>query len=287
LYPVRGIRRKNVGEFLLLSLFAPAQCYSGVTLRPTTLVEARSYERWQEVANELAPRAVFDAAHHEDVSFADNLAASRFVLSTSVAEGFGMAFLEPWLAHREVIARRLGSVTQDFERSGVRLNKLYDELPIPGSRSWIADCRAESNRVFDSSWQSVAETFRPTSESAKLAAESDTIDFAELTPTRQIEVLLRLQGDRGFETAVRKGSSKIIDWMHQETDQNEIECNIDSIGQHFSLESTGTKLQQIYEQMINAAVDANCDGPINAGDAIQIIHDARPLFPCRMENFDD
>ena len=126
LYPVRGIRRKNIGEFCLLSMLMPEHAVLGVTLPPTTAIEAESYLRWKAFAQTYAPRAVFDAGTWPAVPFLENLAASRRVVSTSVAEGFGMAFLEPWLAGRGVVARRLPGVVDDFEENGLQLDRFYD-----------------------------------------------------------------------------------------------------------------------------------------------------------------
>ncbi len=161
LYPVRGIRRKNVGEFLLLSRWLAEDTFAGLTLCPDTPVEKRSYDRWKTVAGEVAPRAVFDVAHHDGLSFAENLAASEFVISTSVAEGFGMAFLEPWLAERRVVARRLPTVTEDFESLGVDLSQLYDRIPVPGDTEWLRGCRREIEQAFEQAWSLVPEDFRP------------------------------------------------------------------------------------------------------------------------------
>ncbi len=292
LYPVRGIRRKNVGEFLLVSRMTPPNCYSGLTLCPTNPLEKKSYERWRQVAKQFSPRSIFDAAHHPDISFADNLAASQFILSTSVAEGFGMAFLEPWLSRREVIARRLESVTADFEQSSVRLPKLYDALPIPGDKAWIQECRRESSEMFAKAWQSVPEAFRP-SDATRLPAavspplDDNVIDFGHLTPQRQIEVLQRVAIDSGFDTAVREHSAELIDWMHQVADPDLLQHNAKSIDQNYSLGRQGQQLKLIYQKLLSCKTDPSWTAPLNAGSALEIIHAARPLFPCRMEPLDD
>lgn len=296
LYPVRGIRRKNVGELLMLSRFAPPDCYTGLTLRPTTPLEQRSYERWRRVAQDLAPRLVFDAAHHPDISYADNLAASRFVISTSVAEGFGMAFLEPWLAGREVMARRLPSVTDDFESAGVDFSKLYDSLEIPGQRSWVRQCHEESADLLRRSWREVPEIFRPIEESQRLT-DADAIDFAQLTPLRQQEVLTRCHDDAGFDSDVRERSHQLIAWMNEDPNTETIARNAEVVGEQYSLKATGQQLEQIYGQLLNASAATDqaigdaprhrSVGPTNAGQAVHLIQNARPLFPCRMETLDD
>ena len=285
LYPVRGIRRKNVGELLLLSRMTRDDCYTGLTLRPTTPVEQRSYDRWRDAAKEYSPRTVFDAAHHADISFADNLAASQFVVSTSVAEGFGMAFLEPWLARREVIARRLASVSDDFEASGVQLPKLYDSLNIPGTRSWIEQCHRESFAMFRDSWRSVPERFHPES-NPPTNDDADSIDFAQLTPETQLEVLRRVASDHVYEATVQAASEQLIESMHEHADGALLDQNETVVGQQYSLGRTGSQLQTLYATLLAAPVDPACNGPSNAGQAVQLIHHARPLFPCRMESFD-
>jgi hypothetical protein len=112
-------------------------------------VETRSYERWRELAHSVAPQAVFDVGHREDISFSQNLAASDYVLSTSVAEGFGMVFLEPWLSGRSVIARSLPTVAEDFLAAGIDFPLLYDSILIPGNREWIHSCIHESQNAND------------------------------------------------------------------------------------------------------------------------------------------
>lgn len=286
LYPVRGIRRKNVGEFLLVSQLMPPDCYAGLTLCPTTPVERRSYERWRQAAHQLAPRSIFDAAHHPDITFADNLAACRFVLSTSVAEGFGMAFLEPWLSHREVIARRLESVSADFENTGVRLPKLYDSIPIPGNASWIHQCQQESAAMLAESWRVVPELFRPNI-LPETCRDQTSVDFARLTPQRQLAVLQRMVADPGFDAEVRKRSAQLIDGMQREVNAEVIQHNARVIEQHYSLAGTGKKLHALYLQIAAAPTDSTCKAPSHAGSALQWIHAARPPFPCRMERLNE
>ena len=52
------------------------------------------------------------------------------MITTSIKEGFGMMYLEPWLAHRPVVGRSLPDVVQDFKDAGMRFDALYDRLPV-------------------------------------------------------------------------------------------------------------------------------------------------------------
>jgi hypothetical protein len=291
LYPVRGIRRKNVGEFLMLSRWIRPNQFAGLTLCPSTPIERRSYERWKALAVEVAPRAVFDAGHDPDVGFGDNIAASDFILSTSVAEGFGMAFLEPWLAHREVIARRLHTVTDDFEECGVRFPKLYDAVNIPGDQQWLGRCRQESAAAADAAWSTVPEPFRPPlgpemNDRPEMNDNDDHIDFAYLTPGLQVDVLRRLAADSGFESSVKELSRSLVDALTTPPDARLIQENGEFVAKRYSPEQTGNQLVAIYQQLCNAPSDRQVESPAHAGIAVELISGARPIYPCRTELID-
>lgn len=282
-YPVRGIRRKNLGEFLLLSRLCGDDMYAGLTLPPTTEIERQSYERWREVARRVAPRAVFDAGTFENVSFQENLAASTYIISTSVAEGFGMAYLEPWLASRSVIARRLSNVTDDFAEAGVNLEQFYDQIQIPGTEDWVSACWHESNEMFDRSWSSLPESLRPVQTRGDHSSRT-VIDFAALVPSRQIEVLERMKADQGFESAIEQANLDLVNWLSEPPDPETIEQNRLLIASKYSLNQTGSQLRALYARISNASTSvALQEGSPATESALSIICGERPFFPSRTE----
>lgn len=129
LYPVRAIRRKNLGEALLLSLFIPPGRTVAVTLPPTSHRDEPMYRHWVETAARLSLPVEFEVG--TNAALPDLLGSSVCALTTSVKEGFGFSFLEPWTAGRAVIGRRIDYVCRDFERSGVRFDDLYSSLDVP------------------------------------------------------------------------------------------------------------------------------------------------------------
>ncbi|HCM28445.1 MAG: hypothetical protein A2Z99_09135 [Treponema sp. GWB1_62_6] len=129
LYPVRAIRRKNLGEALLLSLFIPAGRTIAVTLPPNAARDEEPYLRWLQLAKRLGLPVEFGVGERE--SLPDLLGSSICAVSTSVKEGFGFSYLEPWTAGRAVIGRRLGYVCSDFEREGVRFEDSYESIDVP------------------------------------------------------------------------------------------------------------------------------------------------------------
>ncbi|MBN1864862.1 MAG: glycosyltransferase family 4 protein [Victivallales bacterium] len=126
--PVRPIRRKNLGEFVLLAAkFADTADFI-VTLAPKNPVEIPQYEAWKTLAAELHLPIYFEAG--SQIPFPVIMRGSDFCFSTSTREGFGMAFLEPWLYNTPVAGRNIPMVTNDFRQNNIQLPRLYDKIRV-------------------------------------------------------------------------------------------------------------------------------------------------------------
>jgi hypothetical protein len=66
----------------------------------------------------------------QDRSFREVVEWSDACITTSVGEGFGMSFLEPFAMGRPVLGRNLPEITEGFTQDGVNLGALYSELPV-------------------------------------------------------------------------------------------------------------------------------------------------------------
>ena len=259
----------------------------GITLEPTTKIEQDSYRRWRSLAADFAPRAVFDAGMWDGVTFLDNLAASQFIVSTSVAEGFGMAFLEPWLAGRGVVARRLSGVVDDFEAAGLRLERFYDSLLVPGDPDWIAEARCEWIRAFDQAWERVPTAFRPSPfHRGKDADDSARVDFAKLVPARQIAVLRQSHQDSGFLKEIALLNSDLTRSLQLPIDRETIEHNAEIVRSEFSVESATSRLLGIYQRLLEETECEEESPRQDAGEAtsVELICRGRDFFPCRTES---
>ncbi|MDR3201172.1 MAG: hypothetical protein LBT68_06900, partial [Spirochaetales bacterium] len=137
LYAVRAIRRKNLGEALLLSCFLPTGFQVGLTLPPTSPFDYPAYEEWKAFAvqEKLAVSFELGLGH----SLGELVGRSALMLTTSIREGFGFSFLEPWTAGRAVTGRRLEAVAPDFAEQGVDLSSLYEGIAVP--LDMIDSCR--------------------------------------------------------------------------------------------------------------------------------------------------
>ena len=132
LYPVRAIRRKNLGEAILLSLFFDAGQRMVLTQPPNSPADIASYRDWVRWVDRN--RLPVDFEMGRSVAFPALVGASASMVTTSIAEGFGLSFLEPWTAGRLLWGRRL-DICRDFERSGMRLDSLYERIDVPWD--WI------------------------------------------------------------------------------------------------------------------------------------------------------
>ncbi len=129
LYPVRAIRRKNIGEAVLLSLYLRPGQYLGVTQPPNSQMDMESYQDWRAYVKNNRLNVHFDLGRRYD--FSALVGASSSMVTTSITEGFGFTFLEPWTAGKVLQGRRLGSICTDFEGNGLCLDFLYDRLDVP------------------------------------------------------------------------------------------------------------------------------------------------------------
>jgi glycosyltransferase involved in cell wall biosynthesis len=129
-YPVRVIQRKNIGEFILLSILFAHKANFVVTQPPQNPVEIEMYKQWVEFCKKEGINITFEAG--TKVDFEKLLCASDFCITTSYKEGFGMVYLEPWLLDTPVVGRDIDFITKDFRKDGFEFPTLYYKINIPG-----------------------------------------------------------------------------------------------------------------------------------------------------------
>ncbi|WP_206678546.1 barstar family protein [Alienimonas chondri] len=252
-YPVRGIRRKNLGETILLTMGHPDQ-RAGVTLIPRNPAELAYHDRWKAFAEELDLPVLFGVGEEDGLSFHQNLAAADAILTTSVAEGFGMVFLEAWLAGRPLMGRDLPHVTADFKAEGLELPGLYEALTVP--LDWAI---AEDGTGFEERFRAGCERLlkdyrRPWNESAfaeALAAKTDggRIDFADLDEELQFAVIRRIADDpaaRGEVRSIETDPGRPTDGI--------VQANAAVVRDRYSLAGSGERLRAVYDAVLASPV---------------------------------
>ena len=261
-YPVRGIRRKNLGEMVLLAAALHATdrpVRVGVTLTPENPRELAYFEAWREFAEARQLPVLFGTGDPGRLTFAENLAASDRLVTTSVAEGFGMVFLEAWLVDRLLVGRRIPAITGDFESDGLRLDWLYDSLPIPidwvGRDDYLAKLAAEFGRLRDG--YGLAAGPQGSEATLSVVDELECVDFARLDELLQKRVIDRVLYDDA-------AAARILSFFDGPADPTGIvAANAQIVRERYGLAETGARLMEIYRSVL--AAGSRPADPIDSG----------------------
>ena len=130
-YPVRVIRRKNIGELIFLSELFRDQAVFLVTLAPKNPLEYEHYNQWIAFCQENQLNNIhFEVG--KVIDFPELVKGSDLCITTSLREGFGMTYMEPWLYRTPVVGRKIDYITRDFLNKGLTFNRLYESIILPG-----------------------------------------------------------------------------------------------------------------------------------------------------------
>ncbi len=259
LYPVRAIRRKNIGEALLLSLFLHAPIQLFITLPPNSPGDFPAYRIWQQLTAAKALPVRFEMGLQHD--FTQLLLHARQVVTTSISEGFGFAFLEPWMAGKSVEGRLLPEICQDFTDAGIRLEHLYPQIKVP--MAWIdrsrtirrfQSCCARNRRSFGAA---DAESFSQT-----LVAplqDADTLDFGMLDEPLQVEVIEKIISDPAKKGLFLELNPVLAGMDGRSRPDRPIKNNCRRIPENFGHQAVSKRLEHIYGQVLQRPVRHHID----------------------------
>ncbi|MGC6427092.1 MAG: hypothetical protein ACON5H_08870 [Akkermansiaceae bacterium] len=204
-YPVRGIRRKNLGEFCLWAKHAPPGTRFAVASRPENLEWSTTFDAWKNFAAREHLPIEFDVVSDE-FPFEHWLANATHLATTSIAEGFGLTFIEPHFLGRPLIGRNLPEITKDFEAEGLSLKNLYPGIKVPLSSLDLPklerDFRSQIEATFSAYNQKVDSTA-----AWKTFVQNDHVDFGNLPEFHQQE-LIQNQHFPALEDWLKHGLSK-------------------------------------------------------------------------------
>ncbi len=246
LYPTRAIRRKNLGEMLLWAALHPEADFAS-TLVPENPAEQPIHQAWCQFSREHDLAVRFGVGNAAGTSFPALVASATAVLTTSVAEGFGLAFLEPWLMGRPLVGRDLPEITADFRASGVALDHLYQHLPIP--LDWLGDGGLRTR--MEQTWQRTLAAYgrEPATDGAAEAwtqwAADGRIDFARLDETAQRQAIGNILADPArardlpFHAGLRLTAATAV-----------LPGNCQAVANHYGLAPYGERLLQAYQAVL-------------------------------------
>ena len=272
-YPVRGIRRKNLGEAVLTAVLEP-DAVVGVTLEPRNPAELAFHDRWRAFCDDLDLPVRFGTGEapssgEPGVSFHENLAAADAVLTTSVAEGFGMVFLEAWLADRPLVGRDLPHVTADFRAEGLELPGLYKSLTVPAG--WVSEFPARFRAGCETLLSDYRRPWDDAAFAAALAAKTagGRVDFGDLDEAMQEAVIRRLVDDPAARGEVRTDE---LD-PGRPTD-GVVDRNAAVVRAKYDLAGSGRRLRAVYDAVLASPVGPVTPPP-HPGAALDAFLDLR------------
>ncbi len=254
LYPTRAIRRKNLGEFLLWSALADPRDRFATTQAPQNPQEQPRYRRWVELAAELGLPVEFELGTRVN-DFQGLIASAHALVTTSVGEGFGLAFLEPWLSGRPLAGRDLPEITRDFRAHGITLDALYQRLLVP--LAWVDTKRLRVALATGLAANAAAYGRRlddDAEERAWRSAITDArIDMGRLDEPAQEAVIRHLRGDP------QARADLVPSTLTATTDDGIIAANAAAIRAGYDLSGYGRHLASIYGDIVNTTVSARID----------------------------
>lgn len=285
LYPVRAIRRKNLGEVLLWAALAKQTSFV-VTLAPQNPQEQGSYRRWVRFAEERELPVVFDSASKCDLPFLKVYAAADAILTTSVAEGFGMVYLEAALAGRPLIGRQLPSVCDDFLHVGMQFPGLAEQFAVPSKY-------LELSEVAEDAQQQIARlrsAYGMTAKQADCSLEEfgltgNTLDFGRLESKHQRFLLERLQTEAALRQELHE-LNPVLQWLEQLESPEmlaAVEKNRQVIADHYSLQVIGQQLAELYQQLLAIEPGEVTYSSTIARSILESFVHPSQLFPLRLE----
>ena len=258
-YPIRAIRRKNIGEAILLSLFFRDSETLVITLPPNSSADIKSYENWKAFVYEYQLKVEFDRGLNH--SFETIMASARYLLTTSITEGFGFSFLEPWLFDKLVWGRKLDDICTDFEANGVCFDHMYTAIKVPVD--WF-----ELNEFYKK-WK---RTIQNTAKLFDLKIENDqiqntfafltadgTIDFGLLDEEFQKQVIDGLLRHNTHSHDLLSLNPFLADIGRVANEKELIKTNRIAVTQNYSLAQYRQKLLSTYAQVKATSIQQSID----------------------------
>ncbi|MBA7684864.1 hypothetical protein ES703_93277 [subsurface metagenome] len=206
---MRVIRRKNIGEYILLASILSEEANWLVTQPPRNPAEIKPYEQWKNFCKMETIQLIFEAG--VSIDFETLIRSSDFCFTTSVKEGFGMVYLEPWLLDTPVIGRDLHQITEDIKQSGIEFPLLYNAMKIP--------------------------------------FKNKLVDFPSLSMSDQQSFISNLKRREELKNEVLNENS-FIEKLLNSVNKSIIDKNKSTIIQEYSLNHYAKQLQKIYQKLV-------------------------------------
>jgi hypothetical protein len=225
----------------LLSVLDPGGRRYVSTLGPENPEWMPVHDAWVREVRDRGMRVDLAAVEGGREEFDDLVAGASCCVTTSVAEGFGYAFLEPFAWGMGVIGRDLPEITADFREEGLDLGATYPRLGVP--LDWVGEeaFRSALAPAMHAAW--TAYGVRMGAEAVDRAVEASVVDgrvdFGRLDEPMQRAVIARC-----CDSAAARTQCEMSDFSLPEL--QDITANRDVLARVYGIPAYGGKLVRIY-----------------------------------------
>jgi len=282
LAPVRGIRRKNLGELVLLAALAPEGTRVAISRAPENPAALPIHDQWRKFASKHRLAIGFDVVDHfmpatgAATDFDSWIHHATHFVTTAVSEGFGFTYLESVAHGKPLIGRNLAHLTADHARHGIRAGRLYDAILVPIEwvdisllRDHLTIDMERDHRLYQRPF-----TGNPVRRALDAMIQDGLVDFGNLPEPLQQGIIERLAdpSERAVPL-VRSGDTllPLIDWLADVLAQRSPTATPDQLAP-YSPANYQKSIIALYERLIESPAS-----PIRHVPADEILtHHLRP-----------
>jgi hypothetical protein len=250
LYPVRAVRRKNLGELALLSATHPEFHFAN-SLGPTNPAFHSTYMDWIEYSQYHKLNLTYGLGERTEARFPEMVNHAQAIINVSVAEGFGLGFLEPWTFEKCLIGRNIPEITSDFSELGVNLENLYHELWVDQSLIDHQELHNSISTCLNSAYHDYRREL-PVDAVRHATASIHTeygVKFGRLNEDLQKQVIAGIQSSDEETLSIQSQAKlKILD-------KPSIRHNQAAVTENFSLSAYGSRVIQIYRNLLESQTE--------------------------------
>ncbi len=221
--PARGIRRKNLGELVLLAALAPPGVRVAVSCAPENPAALPVYDAWCGfAARHRLPIGFGVVGRYSPVpgaamDFDSWIAHATHFVTTSVAEGFGLTFLESIARGRPLFGRNIPHLTSNL---GLDPGRLYDAILVPLEWVDLPVLREQLILAMQRDARLWQQPLKPSSVNAAMDAlvRDGQVDFGNLPEPLQQGIIERMADSSQRSTPVVSvaGTTRpLVEWLEE------------------------------------------------------------------------
>ena len=245
------MRRKNLGELALIAASHPEKHFAN-SLGPTNTNFVKIFENWKEFSQKLDLPVSFAIGEKVNCSFHDIMNHAEGIISTSIAEGFGLGFLEPWIFEKFLCGRNIPEITQDFSNLGINLNNLYTRIDIDPKHlpsKELLKPRIDSALIKYFSDYGKKLPKHATELAYQSIVQETGIDFGRLDESFQQEIICSVLKSKTAQESIQNQVGI------ENRNINLIQENKKAVMKNFDQQTYAEKVKMIYDLLLNSAFE--------------------------------